>query len=121
MDINSLLKCILEFRDERDWQQFHKPNHLAAGISIEAAELLEHFLWKNPEQVSALKLDAAKRSAIAEQIADVVIYGLLLTHEMGLKPVEIIQSKLAKNADKYPVAKARSSAKKCIELNLVSI
>lgn len=116
MDINSLLKCILEFRDERDWQQFHKPNHLAAGISIEAAELLEHFLWKNPEQVSALKLDAAKRSAIGEEIADVLIYGLLLAHEMELDPAAIIRDKLVKNAAKYPVQKARSSARKYNEL-----
>lgn len=112
MELNDLLRQILAFRDERDWQQFHKPNHLAAGISIEAAELLEHFLWKNPEQVAALKRDPSKRTAIGEEIADVLIYGLLLAHELGLDPAAIIQDKLAKNAAKYPVHKAKGSATK---------
>lgn len=85
---------------------------MAAGISIEAAELPEHFLWKKPEQVSALKLDPAKRTAIGEEIADVLIYGLLPAHEMELDPAAIIQDKLAKNAVKYPVQTARSSARK---------
>lgn len=116
MDINTLVQRILVFRDERDWQQFHKPNHLAAGISIEAAELLEHFLWKDPEQVSALKHDSAKRTAIGEEIADVLIYGLLLAHEMDLDPAELIQSKLAKNDAKYPVLKSKGSAAKYTEL-----
>ena len=112
MNIDNLLKRILAFRDARDWKQFHKPNHLAAGISIEAGELLEHFLWKTPEQVSELKQDKSKNTAIGEEIADVLIYGLLLAHEMDLDPSTIIQDKLSKNAAKYPISKSKGSAAK---------
>lgn len=112
MELSQLTERVLAFRDERHWQQFHKANHLAAGISIEAAELQEHFLWKTPEQVAALKGDDAKRAAIGDELADVMVYALLLAHELGLDPAEIILSKLAKNAVKYPADQVRGSAKK---------
>jgi dCTP diphosphatase len=116
MELTTLVERILEFRDARDWQQFHRPNHLASAIAIEAAELQEHFLWKDSPAVARLAADPTKCRAVGEEIADVLIYALLLAHELKLDPAIIIQEKLAQNALKYPVAKARGSAKKYTEL-----
>lgn len=116
MEIAKLTERILAFRDERDWKQFHRPNHLAAAIAIEAAELQEQFLWQTPEQVAHLSADPATLTAIGDEIADVLIYSILLAHELGVNPVALIDAKLAKNAAKYPVHKARGSAAKYTEL-----
>src|ERR1700722_391698 len=93
--------------DARDWRQFHKPNHLATAISIEAAELQEHFLWKSSAEVEKKIAEPKNRNAVAEELADVLIYSLLLAHELGVDPVVIISQKLEKNAKKYPIKKAR--------------
>jgi NTP pyrophosphatase (non-canonical NTP hydrolase) len=116
MDMFKLSEKILFFRDERDWKQFHRPNHLAAAIAIEAAELQEKFLWKTPDQVAELNADPATLEAISDEIADVLIYSILLANELGVDPAAIIDSKLAKNAIKYPVHKARGSAIKYTDL-----
>jgi dCTP diphosphatase len=116
MDINELTRQIVDFRDARDWKQFHSPNHLATAISIEAAELQEHFLWKSPEQAIKQTTDPAKRSAIAEELADILIYSLLLANELGVDPSDIIAKKLEKNSANYPVDKARGSSAKYTEL-----
>ncbi len=107
-DFQDLVTKILAFRDERNWKQFHNPKDLALALSIEAAELNEAFLWKKPEE--------GDRKKIAEELADVLIYALLLAHETGLDPAAIIQEKLAVNAAKYPAEKSRDSAKKYTEL-----
>jgi len=114
--IADLIREILKFRNARDWKQFHLPNHLASAISIEAAELQEHFLWKSPAEVQSLIAEPQKRAAITEEVADVLIFTLLLAHELGINPDEAIRSKLEKNAAKYPVEKARGSAVKYTEL-----
>lgn len=116
MELNELISKITAFRDARDWQQFHKPNHLATAISIEAAELQEHFLWKTIAEVETKIADPIKRDAIAEELADVLIFSLLLAHELGVDPTKIISQKLENNAQKYPVEKARGSAAKYTEL-----
>jgi dCTP diphosphatase len=116
MELEDLIKSILAFRDARDWAQFHRPNQLAAALSIEAAEVQEHFLWKTPEQVARIGDDAEKLSAVGDEIADVLIYALLLAHELKLEPAAIIQGKLAKNAAKYPVHKSHGTAAKYTEL-----
>lgn len=116
MELEFLTGLVVAFRDARDWKQFHLPNQLAAAISIEAAELQEQFLWKSPEQAASLSLDESKRATIGEELADVLIYSLLLAHELNLDPAAVIQDKLAKNAEKYPVDKARGSASKYTEL-----
>jgi NTP pyrophosphatase (non-canonical NTP hydrolase) len=112
MNLNDLISKITAFRDARDWKQFHKANHLAAAIAIEAAELQEHFLWKSPGEVEAKVADSAHRQAVAEELADVLIFSLLLSHEIGVDPADIILQKLEKNAQKYPVEKARGTATK---------
>ena len=111
-----LIRKIVEFRDARDWKQFHLPNHLASAISIEAAELQEHFLWKSSAEVRSLVAQPQKRAAIAEEVADILIFTLLLAHELGINPDEAICDKLEKNAVKYPVDKARGSSAKYTEL-----
>lgn len=97
-DIQALIKVINEFRDERDWRQYHNPKDLAISISIEAAELLEDFQWINNEQ--ALK---ENKENIREEIADVLIYSLMLCSDLGLDVKEIIEEKIVKNGKKYPV------------------
>lgn len=103
-DIKTLQAEALAFRDARDWAQFHNAKDLAAGLSIEAGELLECYLWKKPEQA-----DAAK---VREEIADVLIYTLLLAHEAKIDLGEAVRAKLKRNCEKYPVEKAKGRAEK---------
>ena len=116
MNLNDLISKIIAFRDARDWKQFHKANHLAAAIAIEAAELQEHFLWKSAGEVETKIADPKQRLAVAEELADVLIFSLLLAHELKVDPAEIILRKLALNTKKYPVEKAKGNAKKYTEL-----
>ena len=115
-ELQTLIKKILDFRDERDWKQFHTPNHLATAIAIESAELQEHFLWKTPDEVKAKLANPEKRSAVAEELADVLIFSFLLAHELGVDPAEIISRKMEDNRKKYPLEKARGTAAKYTEL-----
>jgi NTP pyrophosphatase (non-canonical NTP hydrolase) len=107
-DITDLQKAALAFRDERDWAQFHNAKDLAVGLSIEASELLECFLWKNPQ--------AADSEKIREELADVLVYALLLAHEVKIDIASAVHEKLAKNAIKYPVSKAKGRADKYDQL-----
>ena len=112
--LEDLAQQIVAFRDERDWQQFHSPKNLAASISIEAAELLECFQWSSDETIAA---DVDKRRGeIEEEIADVLIYALLLAHDTGIEPAEAVRRKLEKNDKKYPAEKAKGSRAKYTEL-----
>ena len=102
---------VLQFRDDRNWKQFHNPKDLALSISLEAAELLEVFQWSGAD----LKCDA-KQDKIREELADVLNYCILMADVCGLDMDEIIQEKIRKNNEKYPVEKAKGSAKKYDEL-----
>ena len=116
MNLSDLTAKITAFRDAREWKQFHTANQLATAIAIEAAELQEHFLWKTPQEVAAKVSVPEKRAAVAEELADVLIFSLLLAHELGVDPAVIINRKLEANGKKYPVEKARGTAKKYTEL-----
>lgn len=105
---------IRAFRDERDWMQFHSPKELAAALAIEAAELQEIFLWKSPAEIAAL-VDR-KDEALRDEIADIAVYLLELADNLGIDLLAAIDAKMAKNAAKYPVAKARGSNLKYTEL-----
>lgn len=105
--LDRLVKEIVHFRDERDWEQFHNSKDLAISINIEASELLELFLWKKSEQCDKEKLK--------EELADVFICSILLAHKNGLNIEEIIRDKMRKNAQKYPVDKAKGNCKKYTE------
>ena len=114
MTISELTNQINAFRDARDWKQFHNPKDMAISISIEAAELLEHFQWKNPAECEA-HLNA-NREDVADEMADVAIYLFELADLLSLDLGEEMLRKLEKNAEKYPVEKAKGSNKKYDEL-----
>ena len=106
--MNEIIDALKQFRDERDWTQFHNPKVLSLALSIEASELLEVFLWKSAEEADTQK--------VREELADVFAYAFLLADAYQLDVKEIILDKIARNKEKYPVDKARGSAKKYTEL-----
>lgn len=112
MDINELQKKVIEFREKRDWAQYHNPKDLAISLSLEASELLEIFQWKDAEAVEAVKRNAAGREKVKEELGDILIYALNLCDAFGLDPNNVILSKLKINEQKYPVEKAKGSARK---------
>ncbi len=103
-EIKEILDEILKFRNERDWEQFHNPKDLAIAINIEAGELLELFLWKNA--------DEADKERVKEEIADILIYALLVADKYKFDVEKIIIDKLGKNKLKYPVGLSKGSSKK---------
>ncbi len=104
----AIQKAVRNFRDARDWRQFHSPKNLSMSIAIEAAELMEHFQWLTNQQASALaQTDAEARQAIAEELADVLIYCFSLADVLNCDVAEIILDKLAKSGQKYPVESYR--------------
>jgi len=107
-DIELILGELRKFNLERDWGQFHNGKDLAIGLSVEAAELLETFLWKAPEEANPDK--------IREELADVLNYAFQMADKYNLDIKEIMLEKIRKNAAKYPVEKAKGSAKKYNEL-----
>jgi dCTP diphosphatase len=107
---------ILAFVQERDWEQFHAPKNLSMALAAEAAELMEHFLWATPEQSRETAREPAKRAKIAEELADIVIYSLEFANATGLDVAAAIEAKMAANARKYPVEKARGRSDKYTEL-----
>lgn len=115
MNIKDLQKKIIEFRDKRDWKQFHKPKDLSISLVLEAVELLEHFQWKNEEDVEKY-LKSPKFKALKEEVADVAYYLFLIAHELNIDLEKEFLAKLRKNERKYPIRKAKSTAKKYSEL-----
>ncbi len=107
-DIEEILKELRQFNADRDWDQFHNGKDLAIGLSVEASELLEAFLWKQPEDASLDK--------IKEELADVLNYAFQMADKYGFDIKQVLLEKLRKNAEKYPVEKAKGSAKKYNEL-----
>ena len=105
------IEQILKFRDDRNWKQFHNPKDLALSISLEAAELLEIFQWSGSDTECSDKIDKVK-----EELADVLCYCVLMADRCGLDMDEIVQTKMKRNGEKYPVEKAKDSAKKYDEL-----
>jgi NTP pyrophosphatase (non-canonical NTP hydrolase) len=103
-EIKSILDGIKKFRDERDWGEFHDPKNLAICLSVEAAELLEVFLWKNNDEID--------EERVKEELADVFYSAFLLADAFKLDIGRIVGEKLKKNAKKYPVAKSKGSKKK---------
>ena len=107
--IKELRDNILNFRDARDWKKFHNPKDLAISISLEAAELLEVFQWSG----SDVEVDSEKKiNKTKEELADVMIYSILMADTLGLDMSEIVNNKLEENNRKYPVEKAYGKADK---------
>jgi NTP pyrophosphatase (non-canonical NTP hydrolase) len=107
-DFEEITETLLKFRNERDWAQFHNSKDLALAINVEAAELLELFLWKAAEEANVEK--------VKEELADVLAFAFLLAEKYSFDVKKIILDKIAKNAEKYPVDKARGTARKYNEL-----
>ena len=107
-DLEELRKAIVQFTQERDWDQFHNGKDLALALSIEAAELNEAFLWKDASKVNVDK--------VKEELADIFNYAILLADKYDLDIKQIVLGKIKRNAEKYPVDKAYGSAKKYDEL-----
>jgi len=107
-DNEEIIEALKQFRNERDWEQFHNPKDLAIALSIEANELMELFLWKNPEDANSEK--------VKEKLADVFAFAFLLADKYQCDIKEIILEKIKKNGEKYPVNKSKGTAKKYNEL-----
>jgi len=114
--LRELKARVLAFVHERDWEQFHSPKNLSMALAAETGELMEHFLWVTPEQSHAIAKDPVKRTKIAEELADVVIYAIEFANITGLDISAAIEAKMATNAKKYPVEKAKGRAEKYTEL-----
>jgi NTP pyrophosphatase (non-canonical NTP hydrolase) len=112
--VDELTQIVLQFRKDRDWEQFHNPKDLALSLSLEAAEVLELFQWKNGEE---LKAHLAKhRARLGEELSDVLYWILILAHDNQIDLATAFKEKMRSNEAKYPVEKARGSAKKYSEL-----
>jgi len=107
-DIKEITKELVQFRNERDWEQFHNPKDLALAINIESGELLEEFLWKKHEE--------AKIENVKEELADVFAYAFLLADKYDFDVKQIVLDKIKSNGIKYPIDKAKGTSKKYTEL-----
>ena len=108
---------VLAFARERDWEQFHAPKNLSMALAAEAGELMEHFLWDTPAtSLTKAVDDPVRRAKIEEELADVVIYALEFANMTRIDVAAAIQRKMAHNAEKYPVAKAKGRSAKYDEL-----
>lgn len=114
MSLDQLRQDLREFVRERDWEQYHDPKNLATGLSIEASELLELFLWTRTEDAAAHAAEIKTR--LSEEIGDVFLYCLMLADVVGLDPVTVARDKLALNREKYPVDLARGRSDKYDQL-----
>lgn len=106
--MEEIIKELVNFRNDRDWAQFHNPKDLALAINVEAGELLEQFLWKSDEE--------ANKEKVKEELADVFAFAFLLADKYGFDVKEIVLEKIKKNGEKYPVEKSKGTAKKYNEL-----
>jgi len=113
-DIKDLQKKVVAFRDERDWKQFHNPKDSAISLALEAAEVLEHFQWKSPEEMQEHVVK--NKVDVSEELADVLYWILLMCNDLDIDISEAFLLKLKKNAKKYPVEKAKGNHKKYTEL-----
>lgn len=111
---HELLQKLRIFRQERQWEQFHKPKDLAMAAAIEAAELMQEFLWQTEEEVKAKAKSDKER--FADEIADTVVYLMLLADDLGIDMYQAIENKMRKNGEKYPVDKCRGKATKYTNL-----
>jgi len=107
-EIEEIVQRLIEFRNERNWEQFHNSKDLALAINVEAGELLELFLWKNA--------DDANREKVKEELADIFAFAFLLANKYGFDVKEIVLEKIKQNGEKYPVEKSKGTAKKYTEL-----
>ncbi len=114
MNRKELLERILEFRNDRDWKQFHDPKNLAGAISVESAELLELFQWIKNEDSEKYGLENIEK--VKKEVADVMIYLMYFCNDLGIDIDKAVEEKIIENEKKYPQEKSRGNAKKYTEL-----
>ena len=113
-DIDVLKTLVVKFRDARDWKQFHNPKDTSLSLVLEAAELMEHFQWKNAEEIEAyLKTN---KGDVAEELSDVLYWVLLIAHDLNIDLPKAFKAKLKQNEAKYPVAKSKGKHTKYTKL-----
>lgn len=112
--IEKLTKDIIDFRDRRDWKQFHNPKDVALSLVLEAGEVMEHFQWKNIEEMT--KYVVEHKNEIGEELADVLYWVLLMSHDLDIDVIKALEKKIQKNAEKYPVEKSKGKHTKYTEL-----
>jgi dCTP diphosphatase len=105
--IGSLQQRIIDFRNKRDWKQFHNPKDIALSLVLEATEVLEHFQWKNDKEVREHVI--RHKEEIGEELADVLYWVLLMSHDLDIDIADALERKIDKNEQKYPVDKAKGS------------
>ena len=115
MDLQQALQALLKFRSEREWSCFHTPKNLSVSISIESAELLEHFQWKSDQEIKDY-LEGEGFKEVRDELADVASYLLFLCHDLGIDLNTAVLDKLQKNCEKYPVEKSKGRHNKYTEL-----
>lgn len=113
-DLAQIQQAVRQFTQDRDWDQFHSPKNLACALSVEAAELLEHFQWVTEDQSRSLLPE--KRTEVAAEIADVFLYLLQIADQLDVDLLDCARQKLIVNAEKYPVDKARGTSAKYTQL-----
>ncbi|HOD15753.1 MAG TPA: nucleotide pyrophosphohydrolase [Spirochaetota bacterium] len=114
--IEQLRTSVIAFRDRRNWKQFHDIRNLCMGLSIEAAELQEVFLWKSPDEAAAMLASEPDRKRIREELADVLVFALYVSEAAGIDLSSAVEEKLAINEKKYPVEKSFNSSRKYTDL-----
>ena len=105
---------IIAFRNARDWQQFHNPKDLAISLVLEATEVMEHFQWKNKEEME--KYIVEHKDDVAEELADTLYWVLLMAHDLNIDVVAALEAKMQKNEAKYPIEKAKGKHTKYTRL-----
>ncbi|MFT6201741.1 MAG: NTP pyrophosphatase (non-canonical NTP hydrolase) [Granulosicoccus sp.] len=112
-ELKDIKKTLAKFSQDREWEQFHSPKNLAMALSVEVAEIVEHFQWLTEDESKILPIE--KRQAIAEEIADTQMYLLLLAEKLKVDIIDSVNKKIEKNGEKYPIETAKGSAKKHTE------
>lgn len=113
-NIKGLTERIIAFRDARDWKQFHNPKDVALSLVLEAGEVMEHFQWKNKEEME--KHVVENKEDIADELGDVLYWVLLMSHDLNIDVLDALEKKIKKNEDKYPVEKAKGKHTKYTDL-----
>ena len=104
-NVNDLTKRIIAFRDARNWKQFHNPKDVALSLVLEAGEVMEHFQWKSTEEMEKYVIEAKEK--IGEELADVLYWVLLMSHDLNIDVLDALENKMKINEGKYPVEKAK--------------
>ena len=113
-DIKKLTERIIKFRDKRDWKQFHNPKDVSLSLVLEAAEVMEHFQWKSPEEIE--EYIKKNKGEIAEELADVLYWVLLMSNDLKINIIKALVEKIRKNEKRYPVNKSKGKHTKYTKL-----